>query len=187
MPTVDLSLDPAPAHLRCEQHTDSLPAALASFAERFGPCTALLSSPTTYRVGSLRADGKVVDRHSTEVDLATVFEARVFSGDAAAELRWVATPDTGRAAVVELTTDDGPDTTTVAGTIVGGGYLLWGTVQASAEGWSTLHSPRTGPIDIPFEARPGASVRLGCLELVGRDPHGNAEVIDELLTGWEVA
>ncbi|WP_334142929.1 type III-D CRISPR-associated protein Csx19 [Rhabdothermincola sp.] len=170
--------------LRYHRRGADLDEALRWFTSVAGEGAALVSTPRAYLVLTVDGEGRAAGSDGT-VDLRGAYEVRAFN--ASAELRWRATPTGGDAVLVSLGPEDPEQASIpVRATVEGGGYLLWGTVEASSAGWSRLHSGQVGTIDVPVEADPGKSVRLTTTEVVGADEHGNAMVIDELLCGWEV-
>lgn len=125
-----------------------------------------------------------------------VFEARVFTPDV--ELRWLAGPDGGRAAVLHERPGPALDGTWTAGFVgelaappMPATYLLWGRLQADrdglADGWCWLAEARIGRMAVPH---PGVSERLvlAAREYVAIDgEHGNAYVVAERLLRIEPA
>jgi CRISPR-associated protein (TIGR03984 family) len=156
----------------------------------FTAATAMLSTPTRHWLAAM-VGGVVTDRSGT-ADLGSVYEARIFDGDR--ELRWLnESAGQGRAA---LLAEDGaalpagfgaplPAVPTLA--VLDQRYLLWGQVEGSSErGWTTLYSPRIGPLDVPHPAEPGARLRLVVREYIAAEErHGNAYVADERLIRLE--
>ncbi|MBO4270947.1 CRISPR-associated protein Csx19 [Microbispora triticiradicis] len=152
-----------------------------------GAC-ALLTTPSAYQVA--RVTGHTCVTRSGPVDLAAVYEARVFSPDV--ELRWM---ESASASAVVLAEDERllPDSfgdrldPLPAARTIEARYLVWGAVQAAMDGWATLSSARVGVLDVPaLTAVRDGRVRLAAREYVAVDPqHGNAYVAEERLLGFE--
>ncbi|WP_208029688.1 type III-D CRISPR-associated protein Csx19 [Rhabdothermincola sediminis] len=200
--TLELVPHNPPLVLRHECEATGLAGGLRWFAREAGPGSVLVSTPRSFSVLTVDATGEIQGRPDTAgLDLDTAYEARAFTtGDrnAAAELRWRATPGGGDAVLVRLgqpdpgasdpePSDPGP---LVHATITGGGYLLWGTVESHGGDWVRLHASQVGTLDVPVGhlegIEQGAYLRLTTVEAIGQDGHGNATILDELLTGWEV-
>ena len=125
-----------------------------------------------------------------------VFEARVFTADV--ELRWLAEPDGGRAAVLHERPVPPPDELWTERSLgdqviarMPASHLLWGTLWADRDGlpdgWSWLAEARIGRMAVPH---PGGDERLAiaALEYVAADEeHGNAYVVAERLLRIEPA
>lgn len=151
-----------------------------------GAC-ALLTTPSAYQVA--RVAGHTCVTRNGPVDLAAVYEARVFSPDV--ELRWM---ESASASVVLAEDEyllpgsfgDRLDPLPAVRTIEAR-YLVWGAVQAAMDGWATLSSARVGVLDVPaLTAVRHERVRLAAREYVAVDPeHGNAYVAEERLLGFE--
>lgn len=160
---------------------------------------ALLYAPNRCRFGLLNGNGVPCDAVGAPIDLAPVYEARIFNREA--ELRWLNTgAGIGRAvllseseqnvngyrALVELVAIKQP---------LHQSYLLWGigVERSPGEGWSRLTTARVGGIDVPIDisaslalAGPRESVRvlLDAKEyLAETDSYGNVVVQDERLCG----
>ncbi|WP_182874307.1 CRISPR-associated protein Csx19 [Microbispora sp. H10670] len=152
-----------------------------------GAC-ALLTTPSAYQVA--RVTGHTCVTRNGPVDLAAVYEARVFSPDV--ELRWMESASASAVVLAEDeyllpgSFDDRLDPLPAARTIEVR-YLVWGAVQDAANGWATLSSARVGVLDVPtLTAFRHGRVRLAAREYVAVDPeHGNAYVAEERLLGFE--
>ena len=115
-----------------------------------------------------------------------IFEARLFDG--VREWRWLHRAS-GRGTAVVLAEGEAPagctgwETRTLPdATPVERRLLLWGTSSAaSAGGWATLQSPRTGPMAVPVEGlREGQGAAIEALiYLCVRDEDGNDGVFEE--------
>lgn len=176
----------------------SLKDALEAFAVVVGPkrATAILYSLRRCDLASL-ADGTLFGSDDKPMDIATVFEARVFNESA--ELRWLndPSPEKRHRAVIlaesdhseklpDWTLDDSP---TVIETLPQT-YLLWGegTSRPMAEGWSELATPRIGALSVPLAGvAPHQRVLLRSVEYLAEAEHGNVIVFDERLSGLEAA
>lgn len=174
----------------------SLADAMAEARAQLGDTVyALLYKPNACILGVVDRDCQVTDS-SGNVSLDQVFEARVFS--AAAELRWLKDPGgagEGRAVLVSgdpLTVLDGwqSSATDLVGAIEQT-YLLWGKWEEAAglpEGWSRLSTAQVGRLDVPVgNVNAEERVVLKAVEYLATTKHGNVIVVDERLTGMEVA
>jgi CRISPR-associated protein (TIGR03984 family) len=161
----------------------------------------LLSGPSRYRAVRLR-DGLPVAADGP-VDWAGVYAARLFGADA--ELRWLHTAGgTGDAVVVAERPAPLPGWTAEhveVEDVMDGRYALWGhrfEAAPDAPGWCRAHEGRLGHLDLPLDGEvpepgpvdhgwPVEHLALTYREYVGLDRFGNAEVLDERLTGIRVA
>lgn len=184
MPDAALQVPSQPTALNHRSRDGGLDAALRWFGEELGPGTALISTPRAFLVARVDQHGTLGGPAGDPPDVDSAFEARVFSP--AGELRWRATPSGGEAVLLTLGQPGPEQQSTPVRATIDGGYLLWGTVEASGSGWSRLRSAQVGTIEVPLAAANGATIRLRTTEVVSRDDHGNAVVIDELLRDWEV-
>jgi len=168
-----------------------------------GVGTALVYGPRDCVFAFLGPDGKLAfSPRRPWPEGEPIFEARVFSPRA--ELRWLhQAGGIGRAAV--LTENAGllerlgtwnkqEPIETMRPVDDSHGkdihYLLWGTGtgETVGEGWSRLAEPRIGALDVPVAGvEQGRHVFLVSREYVVAEPgNGNAEVVEERLTGLEV-
>ena len=148
--------------------------------------SALLSSAGWHRMARVVA-GTLHDWEG-RVDLAPVFEARVFDG--VRELRWL-NESGGRGRAVLLAEDDAKLPAGFGETLpamhafhtLDQQHLLWGEAEPSdGSGWTTLYAPRIGSLTVPVET--SDRVRLIVREYVAVEAeHGNAYVADERLVG----
>ncbi|SNQ52101.1 hypothetical protein FRACA_910013 [Frankia canadensis] len=177
----------------------------AVLAERpgFAGATALLSTPSAFRLARLRADGTCVTADGTAIHPDDVFEARAFTADV--ELRWVRRLATGEGVLLGEDVTGGAEATGLGAH--DGHYLLWGEHEPAADraGWRGLSSHRIGLLLVPVEDGVAAAAK-NRLRLVVReyfaydlptaepDPcadaldargHGNAYVLDERLVRVE--
>jgi CRISPR-associated protein (TIGR03984 family) len=182
----------------------SLDTAAASLARALGTAdggakqgvalTALLYSPQQCMFAVY--SGEVWQGPNGPLDVAGVFEARVFSHSA--ELRWLKDPvdEAGhRCAIVserELgTLDHGQGWQASTQEVMRGPelrYLLWGegTGKYASQGWSRLGTARVGVLHVPLAAvAEGARAALVAQEYLGEREHGNVVVIDERLVKLE--
>jgi CRISPR-associated protein (TIGR03984 family) len=151
-----------------------------------GAC-ALLTTPTAYSIARVR--GGACETPEGQVDLAPVYEARVFTSQA--ELRWVEA-EAGQAVILTEEEsllppsflDHRPPVQAVA--TLATHYLVWGHVAGSRPGWVTLGSRQVGTITLPLAGVAADRVRLTGREYVVSDAvHGNAYVAEERLVGFE--
>ncbi len=165
-----------------------------------------------------RLEGKDLrDHKGRQVNLAEIFEARIFNRDA--ELRWL-NQSGGKGRAVLLTQPELPsackanlpeDVSFVALKTLDQTYLLWGegTTIKSENGWSLLTTARIGRLEVPLNGvRANKRVHLHALEylaevdaegkiidagseLVREEEkllrHGNVAVVEERLLYLEVA
>ncbi|MCK9878665.1 CRISPR-associated protein Csx19 [Frankia sp. Ag45/Mut15] len=174
-------------------------------AERpsFAGATALLSTPSAFRLARLAADGTCVTADGTPVHPDDVFEGRLFTADV--ELRWVRRLATGDGVLLGEDVTGGAEATGLAAH--DGHYLLWGehTPAADQPGWRGLSSQRIGlllvPVDDDVAATTTNRLRLVVREYLAYDlptaepdpstdaldahGHGNAYVLDERLVRVE--
>ncbi|NJP97984.1 hypothetical protein HCN51_52650 [Nonomuraea sp. FMUSA5-5] len=154
-------------------------------ADMEGAC-AFLTTPTAFSIARVR--GGTCEMPQGRVDLAAVYEARVFTPRA--ELRWMETE--GHAVV--LTEEEGilppsfsehlPPMQAVA--TLPARYLVWGHASSPRPGWVTLRSREVGAITLPSPRSATDRVRLTAREYVVADTdHGNAYVAEERLVGFE--
>lgn len=176
-----------------------LASALAACAQIFGDAAVCLAySPVSAEFSRVRR-GTLRDGKDKVVDLAPIFEARVFS--ATGELRWLKDPHSiGRSAYVSQETIgpggwDGPDTSDAVP--FDRRYLLWGSVTSDRESglssdWCRLRSPRIGGLNVPWKAEAGQRLVLTAVEYIGEAAsdigsiHGNQTILDERLVGIEM-
>jgi CRISPR-associated protein (TIGR03984 family) len=173
----------------------SLEQALAAFASTCGPDGAVgfTFEPTAFSFIRLDASGRATGPGGP-VDLAAVYEARVFHERA--ELRWLRDPrhDSGHSAV--LLTDgscavdlpardlDVPLVETLEQT-----YVLWGKPDRGdsvASGWTRLSAARIGGLNVPLaEVGEKHHVVIRAVEYLGQFEDGNVAVIEERLCGLD--
>lgn len=165
---------------------------------------ALLCSANEYFFAMLGQDGTLVRSTGQPVDLAPVYEARVFHPTA--ELRWWNDPSpAGSHRTVVLTEErwteaenhglhqdcsDVPFRPPIVGTL-DQTYLLWGTgVEGAAglvPGWGALATPRIGRLDVPIApVRAEDRVELHAIEYLAEYEDGNIAILEERLTRLEV-
>jgi len=157
---------------------------------------ALLYAPGWCRLATFR-NGHLTGEDGALVDLADVFEARLFNE--ALELRWLNDPrGAGRhkAAILcesELEKAHGaawPCQAIDVVEILPQRYLVWGegTGRPCAPGWSELATARIGALFVPVAAvARNERVRVKSLEYLAEGEHGNVYVHDERLLKLEVA
>lgn len=169
-------------------------AASDSILTSAGPAVALLYHPEWCRFGRLDKDGVMRGPKDEEMSLDRVYEARIFNS--AAELRWLNDPCGEHRAVLLTERDtvegfDGPSEKLEAVDVHPLTYLLWGqgTGAVSAAGWSQLQSARIETLDVPLDERleEGERVLLTAVEYLKEGLDGNVSVVEERLTGLEVA
>jgi CRISPR-associated protein (TIGR03984 family) len=192
----------------------ALPDALRAFtrAQSEEACAvALAYTPKSCLLGLLR-NGTIVGPKSAALDLAPVFEARVFNR--LAELRWVNDPSPQachRSAILsetdlleKLNGLKEPETSTARWSLLAPvpiveppikqQYLLWGKgIDGIGDtDWSRLATPRIGAFDIPIPGvHPGGHVYLKTVEYLYEVWHdgktyGNVAILDERLVTLEV-
>lgn len=158
--------------------------------------TAILYSPRRCDLATL-ANEVLHGPDGQPVDLASVFEARVFNETA--ELRWLNDPgpeQCHRAAILTeqdragMLADWEPekDRRTVIETLPQT-YLLWGegTGRPVSNGWSELATARIGGLRVPVgNVGRNGRVLLHSVEYIVEAEHGNAVVYDERLVRLEV-
>jgi CRISPR-associated protein (TIGR03984 family) len=155
---------------------------------------AMLYSPERFVFGLVEG-GRVRGDDGDELRAAGVFEARIFTSDV--ELRWLADPTGGHAAVLSEQPDQQLDarwTVRQLDPVIGTlpvRYLLWGWPLSDggglAEGWCRLGEARVGAISVPHAA-PAGRLALAGTEYLGVDAeHGNARVMAERLLRIEPA
>jgi CRISPR-associated protein (TIGR03984 family) len=159
---------------------------------------ALLYTPDRCKFGKL-GDQTLLGADGKPIDLAPVFEARIFNQDV--ELRWVKTARGHNQAVLlsdEERKIEGFSVTCHAQTKIldtHHTYLLWGEVvqvdahadSPLADGWSRLTTARIGPLDIPKTGITNRAILSGREYLAEVDEHGNVAVIEERLIALEDA
>ncbi|WP_019632759.1 type III-D CRISPR-associated protein Csx19 [Actinomadura atramentaria] len=162
----------------------------ASLADALAVCDGIgfLATPWEHHV--VRVRGGRAFGVDGPVDLAAVYEGRVFNS--VVEVRWLDPGDGGRASV--LTDDvaslpagwDSADVETIDR--VPGSYLVWGRAAGVRDGWTALTAARIGTLHVPVEIPEGGRALIRTCEYVGRETkHGNAHVIDERLIAIEAA
>lgn len=159
-------------------------------ASRIGDgARAIMISPQNFRFAILK-DGTLSDRDGRDVsDQGDWYDVRCFTDDA--ELRWAVPIGEEPRSILRVVaaSHPAPDAWSSGPTITGLGtvqtQLLWGTVTASADGWSTLREARTGRFEVPCPAEVGERVHLLLREVLAPAPDGdgNMQVAAELLHG----
>lgn len=156
---------------------------------------AIIYSPSFCKFAKFE-NGKLMDEKLQELDIKTVFEARVFNPHA--ELRWLNVSNgQGRAVLIseenisQYLDDEIEDLTTVKDGITEQTYLLWGkgVVRPSTpQGWSRLAAARIGALDVPIaDIHPKQQVKLVAREYIGLcegeagKEYGNVAVLEERL------
>ena len=139
-----------------------------------------------------KVSGAVVsDENSTSLDLAGVFEARIFNN--VAELRWLNLSG-GKGRAVLLSQADIKNYLTAdaesiqAIEMIDSQYLLWGEANENRKigaGWSWLSSARIGKLAVPIaDLNSKERVKLRFREYLGEcDDYGNVAVVEERLIG----
>lgn len=181
----------------------SLKDALQAFTVVVGTkrATAILYSPRRCDLANFMG-GSLLGPDGNRLDIATVFEARVFNESA--EFRWLNDPNPEKChrAVILVEqdcssklpnwtpTDSPPVIETLPQT-----YLLWGEGTGQTEhqskplasGWSELATARIGALPIPTsDVSKNQRVLLHSREYVVEAEHGNAVIFDERLLKLEV-
>jgi CRISPR-associated protein (TIGR03984 family) len=176
--------------------------AITAFARirQEGDVVALLYSPRSCKF-ALLSSGSLHGSDAGEIDLRSVFEARVFGTKA--ELRWLndASGEGQHRAVVLAEEDcsqslgeDWSKTEIADNETLPQTYLLWGegtgkgTGEPMREGWSKLGAARIGALPVPLaNVEKNQRVRLVTREyLKAEEQHGNVLVHDERLCKLEV-
>lgn len=162
----------------------------------------LFYTPKKCLFGRTPSDGTIETPEDGGLNLAEVFEARVFNTDG--ELRWLRDPEgdgTGQAVFVAEKNNAPPDgwqngKPLTCLTLVEDDYLLWGTTTGwnKKKNWLQLATPRIGGLYVPVPSTvpPGEKKRLQLQhrEYIGLAPgaageHGNMAVVEERLLGVE--
>jgi len=161
-----------------------LASALASSNASLEGACGLLAAPERFVLVRAGATGDLSLSDGGAAPLDHVFEARVFQPEA--ELRWLRTPDGGRAAVIaepmlELLGTWRPLAPLDADRLQRR-YLLWGEAvedrRAISPGWSRLASARIGRLEVPVAGALRGRVALESVEYLVERDHGN-DVVDE--------
>lgn len=158
---------------------------------------AIIYSPSFCKFAKFE-NGKLMNEKLQELDIKTVFEARVFNLHA--ELRWLNVSNgQGRAVLIsegnisQYLDDEIEDLTTVDDGIIEQTYLLWGKgvdnkrSPSTPQGWSRLAAARIGALDVPIASiHPKQQVKLLAKEYIGlcegeAGKYGNVAVLEERL------
>ena len=165
----------------------------------------LTDADDAFQVGFAQSSGESVfvrrastalTSHDGNVALDGIFDLRLFTADAELHWWWDQHECTGRWAILNdaVAADLGAQLREVASarvrepiTIIGH-RLLRGTVieQSHTPDWSLIHDGHSRPLWVPLAAPRGKRVRLGVVEYVQLDTHGNAGVFGERFTTLEV-
>lgn len=171
----------------------SLRDAIAACKESLKGAIALLYSPQQCYLAQLAPDGTLRDARDREVDLASVFEGRIFNESC--ELRWLnhidGLGDTALIAESKQTIEGFSETEAKACESLEQQYLLWGEKAKNKpghKGWQRLAEARVGKLDIPLNQalQKDQRVYLKTHEyLAAADKYGNVVVIEERLMKLE--
>lgn len=154
--------------------------ALASLDE--GLAVGFVQSPT--RVGFVRrSTDRLVLHDGTDVDLAWVFDLRLFGANAEFHWWWDQRACEGRLHTLDDSAAEARGWSRISG--LPPRRLLRGTAGQIKLGWSRLHDGHSQPLWIPHVAKSGAQVALSAVEYVCTDDHGNTGVVAERLTTFE--
>ncbi len=161
--------------------------------------TALLYSPSACLLARCQG-GRLLGSDGMTLDLAAVFEARVFAHGA--EMRWLRVPDGSRTVLVrEVAPAElgvGSEATDIGKRALFHGtidqtYILWGEAleDVATGAWASIGTARIGTLRAPLGAGK-ALPRNGRMAIRAREylfldnTHGNAYVGDERLLALEV-
>ncbi len=177
----------------------TLTTALESFVEAFAgkvPDTwALLYAPTTCFFAALKNRALLTEEAEIDLEKAAVYEARIFNDTG--ELRWLNRED-GKGTAVVLCGDPSlvffgatAKEKQLRGTIRQT-YLLWGESAGASDGngWTKFAEARVGSFFVPVDGVAEGKkrrARFTALEYLGEHADGNVAVVDERLTGIELA
>lgn len=154
----------------------------------------LTNADDAFQVGFAQSSGESVfvrrttttlTSHDGNVALDGIFDLRLFTADAELHWWWDQHECTGRWAILNdaVAADLGAQPDPIIGH-----RLLRGTVidQSHNPDWSLIHDGHSRPLWLPLAAPRGKRVRLGVVEYVQLDTHGNAGVFGERFTTLEV-
>lgn len=174
----------------------TLDEAIAACKGEIEGAIALLYSPRRCMLAQLSDDGILQNVSGNNIELTSVFEARLFSEDC--ELRWLnRQAGTGDAALISeaalpslvgFTEIDAQPCEALPQQ-----YLLWGErarSQPNVESWQSLADARIGKLDVPLAQSFEQAQRVylaTCEYLNVVDDYGNVAVIEERLVKLEVA
>ncbi|MBI5758597.1 MAG: TIGR03984 family CRISPR-associated protein [Planctomycetales bacterium] len=177
-------------------HGQSLPETLAAFAKTLpaSGAVALLYSPANCMFARLASDSSLTDGEGNLVNLARVYEARVFHDGA--ELRWLNDPGPDQAHRTAVLSDNamtiGPTAAPLAFIdTLPQTYLLWGEGWSGnnrlPSAWSRLATARIGKLDVPLAGVSANNrVLLHAVEYLAEYEDGNVGVAEERLLRLEV-
>lgn len=150
---------------------------------------AFLATPERFVVGRIDPGGDLTGSDGAALALTKVFEARLFMLEA--ELRWLMTPDGGRAAVIAeldlaVPADGWRRLDPLEAEPLARRYVVWGEGVADrdrlAPGWSRLSAARIGLLDLPvYGAGAGRRIEIEAVEYLVEHAHGNVAVGEERL------
>lgn len=176
----------------------TLPQAMASYRQALDGGVGLFYSPHQCALAHLDANGNARDAQGNAIALeyaaSRIFEARVFTAEV--ELRWSNELDgSGQVVLLGERAERLPGSAPHARhcqDALAQRYLLWGEKASPQQttGWQRLASARIGALDVPLSQSLAASKRvyLTATEYLAEvDGYGNVAVIEERLTGLEVA
>lgn len=184
---------------RTSKSNISLLGALGKCKGTLADSVAILYSPSFCKFAKFE-NGKLMDEKLQDLDISTVFEARVFNPHA--ELRWLNVSNgQGRAVLIseenisQYLDDEIEDLTTVDDGIIEQTYLLWGKgvvrSPSTSPDWSRLSAARIGGLDVPIAGiQTKQQVKLIAREYIGlcegdAGEYGNVAVLEERLIKLE--
>ncbi len=157
---------------------------------------ALLYHPAWCRFARVDGDGIFTGQNGGPLDLAGVFEARLFNS--LSELRWLADhsgQNLQRSTILTESPRDSapgdswkPQSVSTISTLAQT-YLLWGegTGAQPSKGWSQLATSRIGALAVPITGvNKNERVLLHTVEYLVRRDDGNVTIYDERLVKLEV-
>jgi CRISPR-associated protein (TIGR03984 family) len=150
---------------------------------------AFLATPERFMVGRVDPGGDLAGSDGAALALTEVFEARVCVPEA--ELRWLMTPEGGRAAVIAeldlaMPNDGWRRLDPLEAEPLARRYVVWGEGVADrgrlAPDWSRLSAARIGLLDLPVDGvGDGRRVEIEAVEYLVEHAHGNVAVDEERL------
>lgn len=147
----------------------TLAAALATLDDAFGVGFALSPERDVF----VQREGSTLTCHGEQVDLAAVYDLRLWHPDAEFHWWWDQEARDGRAWV----TKDGEFEKHLDGR-----RLIRGAVRECDDGWSLVSDGHSRPLWVPLPVEPNRRIVVGVREYLGRDDHGNVGVVAERLT-----
>jgi len=124
--------------------------------------------------------GSCLDRNCKALDLEPAYDVCAYAEDTQWHWRWDQRQRRGESSQL----DDGVAASNGWHRLSKQQFrLLRGRVIDKAGGWSLLHDAVTRPLWVPIAADKRSLVRIGVVEYLAEDDHGNVGVVAERLTG----